>query len=295
MEQWMGHRDEYLDELLRRDGLSAGSPQHGCHACEKTDVANVMRCRDCAGGRHFCADCILSAHGALPLHRVEVSTSPSSSSTVLIASQRWNGAFFDTTTTLCDLGLRVQLGHNGSCCPRSLKNKVPFTVVAMNGIHSVSVDYCACDVAVGGEYRQQAMRFGWWPATLDLPQSMVTFEALNVFERLTLTSKISMYDFYRSLAQLTDGITTGSVKVSVPWPSLRSYLLILHYQNRYREFIRCVKQCRNVTSMKRGARGHDVSGIRGTPAGACAVECPACPHPGRNLPVGWEAAPKDIK
>ena len=29
--------------------------------------------------------------------------------------------------------------------------------------------------------------------------------------------------------------------------------------------------------------------------GAFAVECPACPHPGRNLPDGWDLAPQETQ
>ncbi|KIM74802.1 hypothetical protein PILCRDRAFT_14111 [Piloderma croceum F 1598] len=29
--------------------------------------------------------------------------------------------------------------------------------------------------------------------------------------------------------------------------------------------------------------------------GDCAVECPACPHPERNLPEGWEDVPEYIR
>jgi len=43
-------------------------------------------------------------------------------------------------------------------------------------------------------------------------------------------------------------------------------------------------------AFKCAGRGQDPSGIDGTPleVGGLAVECPACPHPGRNLPTGWE-------
>ena len=47
---------------------------------------------------------------------------------------------------------------------------------------------------------------------------------------------------------------------------------------------------RNIMAFKRAGRGQDPSGIDGTPLGGLAVECPACPHPGRNLPTGWENA-----
>lgn len=43
-------------------------------------------------------------------------------------------------------------------------------------------------------------------------------------------------------------------------------------------------------ALKRAGRGHDPSGIDGTPPGSLVVECPACPHPGQNLPIGWENA-----
>lgn len=43
-------------------------------------------------------------------------------------------------------------------------------------------------------------------------------------------------------------------------------------------------------ALKRAGRGHEPEGIVKTPNGGLMVECPACPHPGRNLPGGWEAA-----
>lgn len=45
--------------------------------------------------------------------------------------------------------------------------------------------------------------------------------------------------------------------------------------------------------LKRAGRGHD--GISATKMGECAVLCPACPHPGINLPKNWETAPADSR
>jgi hypothetical protein len=42
--------------------------------------------------------------------------------------------------------------------------------------------------------------------------------------------------------------------------------------------------------LKRAGRGHDPEGIGETPPGSLTVECPACPHPGRNLPDNWRDA-----
>lgn len=42
--------------------------------------------------------------------------------------------------------------------------------------------------------------------------------------------------------------------------------------------------------LKRAGRGHDPEGIGETPPGSLTVECPACPHPGQNLPDNWRDA-----
>lgn len=47
--------------------------------------------------------------------------------------------------------------------------------------------------------------------------------------------------------------------------------------------------------LKRAGRGYDPLGAAGTKEGELAVECLACPQPGRNLPDGWEVAPPHIR
>jgi hypothetical protein len=42
--------------------------------------------------------------------------------------------------------------------------------------------------------------------------------------------------------------------------------------------------------LKRAGRAHDPLRVDSTEVRQCAVECPACPHPNRNLPEGWEQA-----
>jgi hypothetical protein len=41
---------------------------------------------------------------------------------------------------------------------------------------------------------------------------------------------------------------------------------------------------------KRGGRGHDINGARATSEGECALLCPACPQPEKNLPPDWQEA-----
>lgn len=48
---------------------------------------------------------------------------------------------------------------------------------------------------------------------------------------------------------------------------------------------RCVRQWRYLKELKRGGAGYTLDELDD---GDLAIECPACPHPGRNLPDGWE-------
>lgn len=51
---------------------------------------------------------------------------------------------------------------------------------------------------------------------------------------------------------------------------------------------------RHLKMLKHAGHGQDPLGTEGTQEGELAVECPACPHPGRNLPDGWEDAPPEV-
>ena len=56
---------------------------------------------------------------------------------------------------------------------------------------------------------------------------------------------------------------------------------------------RCVRQWRHLKDMKRGGAGHTSTAVDDLGDGALAIECPACPHPGRNLPPEWENESRD--
>jgi hypothetical protein len=59
--------------------------------------------------------------------------------------------------------------------------------------------------------------------------------------------------------------------------------------------MRIVREWRHLKMLKRAGRGHDPAGVGNTKSGECAVLCPACPQPGRNLPDKWEEAPKETR
>jgi hypothetical protein len=54
-----------------------------------------------------------------------------------------------------------------------------------------------------------------------------------------------------------------------------------------------IREWRHTKVGKRSGRGHDPTGLSGTAKGSTAVMCRACPHPGINLPLGWESEPDE--
>ena len=58
---------------------------------------------------------------------------------------------------------------------------------------------------------------------------------------------------------------------------------------------RCVRQWKHLKQIKRGGGSHMKTGLDTVLDGAFALECPACPHPGRNLPEDWDRAPKETQ
>jgi hypothetical protein len=59
--------------------------------------------------------------------------------------------------------------------------------------------------------------------------------------------------------------------------------------------MRIIRQFRHIRMMKQAGRGNVVGGIASTEPGGLAVQCPACPHPGINLPEDWEQVDVSIK
>ncbi|KAJ7575804.1 hypothetical protein C8J56DRAFT_1063043 [Mycena floridula] len=263
LKAWRPFRDEYLSVIVSLEASKwTGSP---CSHCpEGSMVAEALfRCEDCFEMVPVCAECCVYEHSQMPLHVIK----------------KWNGLFFHKVS-LQSLGLRVQLGHAGnSPCPSRRDKPVNFTVIHTNGIHSLSVDYCQCHSGeTAGVGFQELLRNEWFPATHLEPATAVTFHCLEQFHMLTLTGKVTPFDYYTGLQRLTDN--TGCKKVP----------------ERYREFLRMGREYRHLRACKRAARGNDGERpIGDTRPGKLAVECPACPRPGVNLPAGWKDAPPESR
>ncbi|KAK7450187.1 hypothetical protein VKT23_013070 [Stygiomarasmius scandens] len=100
---------------------------------------------------------------------------------------------------------------------------------------------------------------------------------LEQFHILTLSGKITTYDYYKGLERLTDN--TGQ---KIP--------------NRYPTVLRVVRQWRNLRMLRRGGRGNDgARSVNETKQGEVAVTCIACPQPGVNLPSNWRDAQSDTR
>ncbi|KAL7280499.1 hypothetical protein ACG7TL_005431 [Trametes sanguinea] len=194
----------------------------------------------------------------------------------LVTDQHWKDCHF-TCVTLKSLGLQLQLGHGiGEKC----LNPIPapandFTLLDVTGIHELAVNFCGCESA--RSHHIQVLGARWFPATSVNPKTAATFLMLENFQLLSLQSKVSGWEYYLTLARRADN--TG---VAPP-------------KDRYMACMAMTRQWRHLKSLKRAGRGHVPFGMAESHEGSCAVECPACPHPGKNIPKDWNNAPPDKK
>ncbi|EEB98900.1 hypothetical protein MPER_01510, partial [Moniliophthora perniciosa FA553] len=187
---------------------------------------------------------------------------------------QWQGTFF-ASTTLKNLGVRIQFGHwGGTLCNKPHSFVDEFVILDVNGIQVVRAAFCGCSNI---EPRNQLLEFGLWPSSYKEPQSAATFNVLRTFHLINLKGHIPTNDFYRALERMTNGHGLTSL------PDRRAQFAIM------------VRQWRHCKMGKRAGRGHEPSGLAGTPLGGAMVLCRACPHPGINLPEGWENAPPEIR
>ncbi|TFY55526.1 hypothetical protein EVJ58_g8192 [Rhodofomes roseus] len=257
LREWTPEIDDWLAELIRLEGR-CGYSTTSCAQCNSDD--SPFRCRDCLDGRMYCQSCILCQHRALPFHRME----------------QWQAdTQYFAKINLKSLGLRIQLGHPpGETCVNPEKAfGDDFVVLDVSGIHCVGLDFCGC--AHEQSRTAQLLRARLFPATPTNPKTAATFSLLRQFHLLSIQANVSGFEFHATLARLTDN--TG---VDPP-------------PDRYPSLMRMMRMWRNLRMLKRAGRGHDAAGVKATAPGECAVVCPACPHPGKNLPDDWKTAPPE--
>ena len=161
-------------------------------------------------------------------------------------------------------------------------------VIDINGWHKLRVQFCTCGKSTPWHERyHQLLQMRWYPASFNRPQTAFTWDLLETYHKLTLQGKLNLYDFYFAIMHKSDN--QGRSKPVVRGIQLMITLLFAHVseQYRYHEISHCVRQWRHLKGIKRGGGAHQTTPISATAAGSFAIECPACPHPGRNLPDGW--------
>ncbi|KAJ7496076.1 hypothetical protein B0H11DRAFT_1716264 [Mycena galericulata] len=216
-----------------------------------------FRCVDC-GEFLQCQECCIARHQLTPLHLLE----------------EWTGDFW-TATTLRQLGLVYQLGHQGRPCAVPVPAVRSMVVLDTNGIHRVSYRYCGCNQGRGVRNLSQLMRNAWYPASLTDPTTCATYKVLEMFRLMTVIGNVNARDFVTALERRTDALGPSGLN-SAQTP-----------------FARMARQYAFLQRVRRAGRGHDPAGVDATKLGELAVMCWACPHEGRNLPEDWrEVDPK---
>ncbi|KAG1740984.1 hypothetical protein EDB19DRAFT_1895282 [Suillus lakei] len=208
--------------------------------CSCGEAGPMYRCQDCHGAELVCLSCALHIHKRQPLHMIEC----------------WNGTSFQTTT-LKALGVRFQLGHpiDVQCI-----NPIPtfnnnFIILNYNSVHEVGLDFCGCKSAQ--PHITQLLCVRLFPITTLDPKSAATFRMLEYFQMLSFESKVLAWEFYNTIAHLTDNTGTCVLK------------------DHYASLLQMIREWRFVMQMKHCSQGHHPGGIQATGAGACAVLCPA--------------------
>lgn len=211
---WTRHIDIYVHELLRLEGRADAIYQPACAGCTAIvfDSASY-RCKDCFDLRLFCMDCTRNRHLALPFHQIEVCCGLMSDHKALYIlifhsfCQKWNGKSFEKSW-LKSLGVRIQLGHPllSQCASPYPAFNDDFTIIDSDGIHPVGLDYCGCQQTVLPIL--QLLRARLFPSTTIDPKTAATIRVLETFQILSFSSKISAFEYYRSLSRRTDNTGT---------------------------------------------------------------------------------------
>ncbi|KAH8794364.1 hypothetical protein DL96DRAFT_1827827 [Flagelloscypha sp. PMI_526] len=186
--------------------------------------------------------------------------------------QRWAGDFWKADT-LANVGIIYHLGHFGRLCP-FLSEPTKLVVMDINGVHQVEVCSCTCRPM---SFSEELLRHGWYPATVSKPQTVVTLRCLDFYRSLCVVGNVNVHDFVRSL----ENFTHCGGRDWVP--------------DRYKAFMRVVRQYSFLQRCRRSGRIHEPGGIGSTKHGQVAVQCWACPREGVNLPQGWDMVDKKYR
>ncbi|TFK60280.1 hypothetical protein BDN72DRAFT_739722, partial [Pluteus cervinus] len=153
--------------------------------CQCGNVDAIYRCVDCFHSSLLCSTCIVATHTLNPFHRLET----------------WRGTYF-SRVSLNSLGGTIHLGHGGQRCPNILPlSGRHITIVHTNGIHTIFTTFCGCLGAQLDLLQLTGARL--FPATVDRPDTVLTFAFLEDLHIHVLTSKKSVFDHHSAIQRLT--------------------------------------------------------------------------------------------
>ncbi|PPQ82072.1 hypothetical protein CVT24_009738, partial [Panaeolus cyanescens] len=254
-------RQQYLDELLRHEGPINSSRLTACADCQKMFEKGVtagLRCLDCTDGYSLrCEACVLALHINLPFHRIE----------------QWEHTHFRKRSTY-DIGLVTVLGHDGETACSNPLLPSNLLVLHTNGWNTIRVQYCGCSKSHTVSRDIQLFRARMLATSSERMRTAFTFDVMELFHELNLQAKITAYDFYHTMSNRSDP------------------LKLRKQPSQLNNFHRVIRIWRHLYALKRAGCAHNPQGANATQAGQTMVECPACPHPLKNLPSDWDTNTK---
>jgi hypothetical protein len=109
----------------------------------------------------------------------------------------------------------MQLGHYpGELCPHPQRAKADsFTVIHLDGIHDIALDFCGC--VAEKPAIEQLLRSRLYPATVSHPATAATFQALDHFQMLSYESKLSVHEYFNGILRQTDNTGMKALPVNI--------------------------------------------------------------------------------
>ena len=88
-----------------------------------------------------------------------------------------------------------------------------FVVIDHRGPHDICARLCDCSRLETSRTIVQLLRAGWWPATIEHPETAIDIRTLKQFHALALQGKVNAYDYWLSLQRVASNSGMRDVKV----------------------------------------------------------------------------------
>jgi hypothetical protein len=97
-------------------------------------------------------------------------------------------------------------------------------VMHVNGFHKLLVVFCGCATENEGIMHQnQLLHIQLFPASTDSPKSAFTFASLDLLHSLSTQGKVSTYNFYHAMRNITDAADLEGWPVSTLRIAITTY------------------------------------------------------------------------